>query len=338
MAIIKFGISENYIPDWKINQAIREIYQNFIDYGDFDVHIDKISDTTSYVTLSNNFNPVDLEFLKIGFSKKSEVAIGKHGEGLKLAGLIFIRNNYKLVVRTNKYEITPAFYNDDNIGDCYGMECVDYDGKKFEVSFEADNSSLDSFNEGRINDSEDILSVSHYGNIVKKNKGNIYVGGLFVCLFKGLNHAFDFNPVYVTLGRDRDFPKVFDIEYYANKIINSCEKELTFNASDITNREFNIGEIPTKLARKFNPVITDSGNIHMQSNNTIVTDEIMILKFLKIPLIAKRLERLKSFTNSKSRKSPHTILKELKSELCLNDLEEIKFNSILKMSINWKAK
>lgn len=68
--MIKFSISENYVPNWGIVQAIREIYQNFIDYGEFKVEIKKITDTTSSVLLSNDFIPENWEFLKIGFSKK----------------------------------------------------------------------------------------------------------------------------------------------------------------------------------------------------------------------------------------------------------------------------
>ena len=35
--VINYFISENYIPDWTVQDAIREIYQNFIDYGEYSV-------------------------------------------------------------------------------------------------------------------------------------------------------------------------------------------------------------------------------------------------------------------------------------------------------------
>ncbi len=338
MEIIKFGISKNYVPDWKVTQAIREIYQNFIDYGEFDVKIDKVSETTSSVMLSNNFDPKNLEFLKIGFSKKANGSIGKHGEGLKLAGLIFLRNDNPFTVYTKYFKITPSFYDEDNIGECYGMEYDDFDGEKFHVYFEADNKALGAFNGGRIMYKEDVLHTSSYGDIVNKPKGNIYVGGLYVCHFKSLKYAFDFKPEYVSLGRDRDFPSTTDIEFYSNRIINSCQDKLTFRASEITNREFNTGDIPEKLANKFSPVISETGKVQLKSGNTIVTDSGMVSRLLQIPKIAKKLEKLRSFKSSKSRKSPHTLIVELKGQLCLTDVEEIKFDSILKMAKKWRVK
>ena len=34
--IIKYGIGFDYLPKWGIKEALREIYQNFNDYGAFE--------------------------------------------------------------------------------------------------------------------------------------------------------------------------------------------------------------------------------------------------------------------------------------------------------------
>lgn len=335
--MIKFGISENYVPNWGVVQAIREIYQNFIDYGDFEVTIDKITDTQSSVRISNNFSPENWEFLKIGFSKKKEGSIGQHGEGLKLAGLIFKRSNKMFRIYTPIGRASAAFYEDERLGTCYGLDISEMTTDKFEVYFEADNKDIEVFQDGYIK-KEDILHSSHYGNIVEKKAENIYVGGLYVCKLEGLKYAIDFKPNHVGLGRDRDVPSTWDMEYYTNLIINSCSDKLEFKASDVNNREFNTGSIPNELSGKFKPVYSDSGDIQMRSGKTIVTDEYTISKITKNPVVAKRVEKLKYSVIFKSRKIPSTVLKELKDNLNLTEEEKIRFDSVIKLSKGWKVK
>ena len=335
--MIKFGISENYVPNWGVVQAIREIYQNFIDYGEFEVTINKITDTHSSVRISNNFSPENWEFLKIGFSKKKEGSIGQHGEGLKLAGLIFKRSNKMFRIYTPIGRASAAFYEDERLGTCYGLDISEMKTDKFEVYFEADNKDIEVFEDGYIQ-KEDILHSSHYGNIVDKKAGNIYVGGLYVCKLEGLKYAIDFKPQHVELGRDRDVPSTWDMEYYTNQIINWCSGSLEFEASDIHNREFNVGSIPNELSEKFKPTYTEAGDIIMQSGKTIVTDTSIVKKISKNPTVAKRVEKLKYTVMFKTKKVPSTVLRELKDSLNLDEEEKVKFDSIIKLSKGWKLK
>ncbi len=335
--MVKFGISENYVPNWGVVQAIREIYQNFIDYGEFSVVIDKITEKHSSVIISNDFNPDSWEFLKIGFTKKKEGSIGQHGEGLKLAGLIFKRNNKMFRISTPIGRADAAYYEDDKLGTCYGLDISEMTSDKFEVYFEADTEDIEIFKEGYIQD-KDILHTSYHGNIVDKKAGNIYVGGLYVCRLEGLKYALDFKPDYVNLGRDRDVPSTWDMEYYTNQIINSCSDKLEFKASDINNREFNTGRIPHKLSEKFKPVYSDEGEIQMKSGKTIITDDNVIKKISKNPIVAKRVEKLKYVATFNTRKVPRTILVELKNSLNLDQEEKVRFDSIIKLSKGWKLK
>lgn len=335
--MIKFGIAENYVPNWGVVHAIREVYQNFIDYGEFEVVIDRITTNHSAVRISNDFKPDSWEFLKIGFSKKKDGSIGKHGEGLKLAGLVFKRNQKPFRIYTSVGRAKASYYEDENLGTCYGLDVSDMTNNKFEVYFEADNKDIDLFRESHIKD-DDILHTSSYGDIVKKEKGNIYVGGLYVCNLKDLKYSINFKPVYISLGRDRDFPSTWDMEYYANRVINSCSSDLSFRASDINNREFNQGGIPNELSGKFKPVYSDKGDMQMKSGNTIITDKSVIKKIAENPVVAKRIEKLKYSANFKTRKSPTTMLTELKDSLNLTDLEKIQFDSIIKLSRGWKTK
>lgn len=335
--MIKFGISENYVPNWGVVQAIREIYQNFIDYGEFEIVINRITDTHSSVTISNNFSPENWEFLKIGFSKKKEGSVGQHGEGLKLAGLIFKRSNKMFRIYTPIGRASAAFYEDERLGTCYGLDISEMTSDKFEVYFEADNKDLEMFQDGYVK-KEDILQSSFYGNIVDKKAGNIYVGGLYVCKIERLKYAIDFKPQYVELGRDRDVPSTWDIEYYTNQIVNLCSDKLEFKASDVNNREFNVGSIPDELSEKFKPAYTDAGDIIMKSGKTIVTDIDVIKKISRNPVVAKRVEKLKYIAMFKTKKVPSTVLQELKDSLNLSVEEKVRFDTIIKLSRGWKIK
>jgi len=335
--MVKFGMSKDYVPNWGVIQAIREIYQNFIDYGEFDVVINEINDSHSCVRISNNFKPDSWEFLKIGFSKKKEGSIGQHGEGLKLAGLIFKRNDKMFRMSTSIGRAEPTYYEDDNIGTCYGLSISDMTSDNFEIYFEADTKDIEVFKDGYIQ-KEDILHTSYCGDIVNKKAGNIYIGGLYVCRLEQLKYALNFKPDHVSLGRDRDFPSTWDMEYYTNQIINSCSHKLQFKATDVNNREFSVGSIPHELSGKFSPIYSEDGDIQMKSGKTIITDESTIKKISKNPVVAKRVEKLRYTATFKTRKSPVRVLTELKDSLNLDAEEKIKFNSIIKLSKEWKLK
>jgi len=74
---INYFISENYIPHWTIEDAYREIYQNFIDYGEYNIDITKLNPEIDLVFISNSFNPTNTDLLIIGESNKSDKQIGK---------------------------------------------------------------------------------------------------------------------------------------------------------------------------------------------------------------------------------------------------------------------
>lgn len=336
--MIKFGISENYVPNWGVVQAIREIYQNFIDYGEFQVETEPIANGNLRVSLINGFIPESWEFLKIGFSRKGDGAIGKHGEGLKLAGLVFNRAGYDFRVSTLLGSAVPEFYEDEFLGKCYGLK-IDkvLTTSNFIVSFTCNEEDIKVFNVERIKE-EDIKHKSVYGNIVNRPDGNIYVGGLYVCNISKLKYALDFKPNFIELGRDREIPSTWDIEYYANQIVNSCSNKLQIKASDIYNREFNCGSFPDKLASKFTPKLTENGDLYMVSGKTIVTDKEKIGKLKSNPIVAKKVEKIRYQALFKSRKSPTTMLIDLRNQIYLSSNDKIKFDSIIKISRGWKTK
>ena len=88
---IQYGFGKEYLPNWNIEHALREVLQNYMDYGKYTYYakINNDSEELYNVTIKNDYKPNNLEFLRIGNSMKEDGSIGKHGEGLKMAFLIF---------------------------------------------------------------------------------------------------------------------------------------------------------------------------------------------------------------------------------------------------------
>ena len=124
---IHYGFGKEYLSKWGIREALREIFQNFMDYGEYttDLMLFSTEENVVKIRLTNDYSPEKLEFLRIGNSvKKNKEAIGKHGEGLKMAFLIFLRENLNMELYTSKYKITPRFEKDENVGELFVLDYV----------------------------------------------------------------------------------------------------------------------------------------------------------------------------------------------------------------------
>lgn len=218
--IIYYGIGLEYLSNWTINHALREIYQNFLDYGDY-YNYNGFNDDKLLVTVGNNWNPDSLEFLKIGKSlKTNDNSIGKHGEGLKMAFLILYREKYDFKIYTSKYVLYGDIYTDDEIGDCFCLKYKEHNEEinGFKIEFESDCKIYNDFKDGIINKNDILFDDKHYGQIVNKEKGNIYSGNLFVCKVQNLSKSYNINPKFFPLDRDRMIPKSFDTTWATSKI------------------------------------------------------------------------------------------------------------------------
>ena len=232
--IVNYGIGENYLKDWGIQEALREIYQNFIDYGTF---TQKIGTVVKYndinyvtVTLSNEFKPDNFSFLKIGESQKDdkENSIGQHGEGLKMAFLIFLRLNYFIELKGNNHKIRPIWQEQPILGTTLALKFKPFESNSnFYVGFTIPKSEFDYFNNNLIKKKDIIYSNSYHGDIVDKPIGNIYSGKLFVCNLKNIKKSYNFPPARLKLDRDRKVPGSFEVSYHSSKI-NEAQAEINF--------------------------------------------------------------------------------------------------------------
>ena len=339
--MIKYGISKNYLQDWTILDAIREIYQNFIDFGEYDLDIweNKISNEV-LVTFTNGYQPEDLTFLAVGESGKRDdkSTIGKHGEGLKMAFLVLTRENCNPILNYGYKSFYGDFYEDENLGKCFGFEEKELlNAEYFNVQFTVPLKTWEIFNNKQIK-KEDVIFHSCYGDLVNKPAGEIYVGGLYVCNLEDITHAYNFNPEYIELDRDRKVPKSFDIEYYASKILQNS-KNITIE--DLYSRETNyIDKIPENLAKRFKPTVNKDGNTNFIIKNGSQKGEYAPKRIyeclMKDPINQKKIEKLRYSVSRK--KTPQSLLKEFqdKYNYSFSKEAEIDFNILIKKSKEWK--
>jgi len=114
------GISPNYVKNWDVIKGIREIIQNYLDTkNEFRCKgYIYYKDGTAMV---KDFGPgLELRHLALGISEKSQGAIGKYGEGLKLALLVMAREFRKIEVWSKGMIICPAI----EYSDLYGTEVM----------------------------------------------------------------------------------------------------------------------------------------------------------------------------------------------------------------------
>jgi hypothetical protein len=260
---INYFISENYIPHWTIEDAYREIYQNFIDYGEYNIDITKLNPEIDLVFISNSFNPTNTDLLIIGESNKSDKQIGKWGEGLKMAALVLLRHNCSCIIYTNKFKATFVLITNESttiktLGvkvEEYETEIVNYsEGSSFNVEIMSPVGSFNSYASNIIKPIDIIHTRELYGSIVNKPKGNFYVGNLFVCNVPKLNYAYDIYPKNVQLDRDRKIPSDWDIKYNISKIQETYEEfDKVGKSEDVV-----YSNVPTKYVSTYRPKLINN--------------------------------------------------------------------------------
>lgn len=250
---IHYGFGKDYLPNWGMAQALREIYQNFLDYGNYNESVVEDGDNV-LVEVDNDWLPESLDFLRIGKSgKRNSDSIGKHGEGLKMAFLILKREGYDSFIYAGKYTVEPSFYIDSEIGECfclnYNMPEIQYNG--FKIVFSIKKDLFNQFKENVIK-KEDVLFSNFYGDVVDKPIGNIYSGGLFVTKCENMSNAYNINPSFLPLDRDRSVPRSFDVSYYSSKINSDYEQKITLSTLSCSDAVY-IDKVPDSVKQQITP-------------------------------------------------------------------------------------
>jgi hypothetical protein len=222
----QYPITVDYVRDWTIREAIRELVANGID-GEAQngaAFTAKHDPKREILSLTNRGVTVDAKALYFGgTSKQGSVRyIGQYGEGLKIAMLVFARLGYKLLIR-NGSEVWQPSIEPDKLGQevlTVNIRKGSADNKDFKVEIHGVNSEA----WAAIQDM--FLALRAPTKVETASRGSVifdadYVGKIFV---KGVyctarpNYSTGYNFVELDIGRDRRIPSTWDMDYETHQI------------------------------------------------------------------------------------------------------------------------
>ena len=255
--LIDYNMSKDYCADWTAIDAIREIVQNALDSGNTCNYF--INDTVIDVCTNNVV--LSPKVFSMGVSEKSDNAIGKYGEGFKIAMLVLTRLGHKPIIFTGKYVVSGLFREHEFTG--VETFCLDITEAK---SYSADTQFLCNPNDLSLDELE--YKIPYFSanspskpdtvDVWQDRPGEIYVHGLFVTK-TDLVFGYNFAPSQITLNRDRNMVDGVHwqlAQYYARLHVDKAE--LIFNlierdAPDVQDLSYflNCKELKAELARLF---------------------------------------------------------------------------------------
>ncbi len=196
-------MSAEYCSEWSYLDALREVVQNALD---LDIDEATYSIENGVVSVMTFHSTIPIECFTLGMSKKKDGAIGKYGEGLKLAMMILARLGACPVVRTGNYTITGMFLPNAITGvDTFNLEFEEHEEYKDSTEFFC--IMLPEFREHDIK-----KYITPFGEFLGKpdhfdifeGEGDVYVNGLYVYTDEQLKHSYNFAPGVLELNRDRN--------------------------------------------------------------------------------------------------------------------------------------
>lgn len=237
----ELSISTEYVPDWGLVEAFRELFQNALDNEsvnpenkmgfEFKAGTVKITNKTSVL-------PIETLLLGNGTKHDDERTIGKHGEGYKIAFMVLLRNNKKIkvynygareiwqvrLVKSKRYNgqlVPTVFVEKEAI-----WKKTPSNDLTIEVSGITDG-EYEMVKEKNLHlRKAEKIGIKGKGSILFDNSesGNIYVSGLFVSHLDTLQYGYDFNSSLIQLDRDRKLVQSFDVQWNSSAMWNSAAK------------------------------------------------------------------------------------------------------------------
>jgi len=337
---IKYGIGAEYLPDWGEQEALREIYQNFKDFGEYEQELKFRDSEIVSVTLTSQYNPRESgDFLRIGKSGKRDDSdtIGQHGEGLKMAALVLHRCGSDMTIQHCSTGYKPVWYEDNYLGRCFGLSVRAFRVASrpycFRVYFTLTKEAWETWSRNRLGTEHTIYSC-WAGKVIDKTPGDVYVGGFFVSNISGLTRAYDFPPNAVPLDRDRKIPKEFDVLWAAGQILSGWEET---TVEDLVAKDSrHLQSVPKKLAKTFLPSVDPvTGRADFTVDGLRAPEHVAKL-LMKDPATQKKVSKMR-YELTRKRK-PTSILKDFmkRHSATLYGSTKTDFEMIIRKSKDWK--
>ena len=241
MQKIELTISPNYVPNWTIVDAIRELFQNAIDQESQHPGNTmgwEYDNTEQKLYITNKTSVLTAQTLLLGQTSKAndESTIGQFGEGYKIATLVLLRNGKQITFYNyGAKEIwRPRFVKSRR----FGTDILTFFVEKVSMWSRVPDSDL-TIEVSGINEDEfwsqiapsnlyiyedcyKVLEETEYGDVIDM-PGKVFVKGLFVCDYSPYKYGYNFKPGYLRLDRDRKMASDFDLRWVASKLWSSTK-------------------------------------------------------------------------------------------------------------------
>lgn len=268
---IELSIAKNYVCDWGLWEALREIFQNAID-SDKKGHkldINYSEDTQSLIIFNENvFLPLNSLVLGNSTKQDDENQIGKYGEGYKLALVVLLRLGYTVHIGVGNDMWVPFFSQSETYEtEVLMIKVLKNANKLFTggTSFVI-NGILDTTLNNisfkclplykKLHYSIGRTISSSYGDILleDKFKGKFYVEGLFIQDDTSFTYGYSFKNEHVNLDRDRRAINYYDLLELTTNTLLSQTEDLTIVETSIAYKKKdtqNLDEFFTGVSQEF---------------------------------------------------------------------------------------
>jgi hypothetical protein len=205
-------LSPNYVKDWGLWEAFREILQNAIDFGEFDLLAGQHS-----ISIVSKGATLDVSTLVLGTSSKGAGDIGKYGEGYKLALLVLARAGISVDLRHGTKSWTPEFGRSDT----FNCDVLKIHEEEYDVDAGCVSWTLLGLQEDEV---IDLMSkyIGFDGDAIlddPEQAGKIYVKGLYVTTIVGFEKGYNFDVGQIPLNRDRNMSITYNVQLATSKLL-----------------------------------------------------------------------------------------------------------------------
>jgi len=220
-------IKSTYVSNWGIWECVRELIQNAKDEEDENDHKMTVTHKSGWLHIENEGADLQVNALLIGETSKAgnRKLRGEHGEGLDLAFLAGVRDEYDIRVETKTESWTPKL---EYIKAFNSARCLVVTTRKLKnertgvrVSVRIDRKNwLDLKKRFLFLDPPSEIMETDSGSLImdEDRKGDIFVKGIYVMkAHKAFGFGFDLNNV--RLDRDRQMIGAFDLQWALAHII-----------------------------------------------------------------------------------------------------------------------
>lgn len=232
-------IDTNYVSDWNIAQAVKELFQNSVDsevQNPGNTSYWKYDEDTQKLYIGNKYSVLNVETLLLGVSTKTNdnTTIGQFGEGYKIATVVLLRTNHPItfynygakevwttkLVKSRRFNgrLVPTFYVDKK----YPWQKVPDNN----LTIVVENVTLEDYKLicdyilSLHTDIGDTIDCGRFGTILlnPELRGKVFVSGLYVCTNERLTYGYNIKPVFLQLDRDRKTVDNFNLLWTTSRM------------------------------------------------------------------------------------------------------------------------